>query len=181
MNCFVVCDLNWDNIPLVMKRLSYLREDMRVNILYNKLTNVLSKYCHDNNLNLMRRSIKRTEDLVGILSVMDFCLVFTDFIEYNTPSSFVLETANANNIPCFVFSNTTSKYIYRGEIHEIKFKKVIANLEKRERKNLSHESRLLEFEKIIKNINLDDSVQKLREKYAEISERKQDRSIIIVP
>ncbi len=184
MNCFVVCDLNWDNVPIIIKRLSYLQEGTRVNVLYNKLTDTIVKNCHDKELDTVRRNLrknKETEDLVQILSVSDFCMVFTDFIEYNTPTRFVIDTADANNIPCFVFSNINSDYILRGQTHETKFKKMIKSLEKRERKTLSYETKVESINSSRKEKTYDDVVNTLRNKYSEIKERRASRSIIIVP
>jgi len=184
MNCFVVCDLNWDNVPIIIKRLSYLQEGTRVNVLYNKLTDTIVKNCHYKELDTTRRVLrknKETEDLVQILSVSDFCMVFTDFIEFNTPARFVIDTADANNIPCFIFSNIVSDYILRGQTNETKFKKMIKSLEKRERKTLTCETKVDPINSSIVKKSYEGVVNTLRDKYSEIKEKRESRSIIIVP
>jgi hypothetical protein len=184
MNCFVVCDLNWDNVPIIIKRLSYLQEGTRVNVLYNKVTDTIVKNCHCKELDTARRTLrknKETEDLVQILSVSDFCMVFTDFIEYNTSTRFVIDTADANNIPCFVFSNIIGDYILRGQTHDIKFKKMIKSLEKRERKTLSYETKVEPINNSKVKKSYDEVVNTVRTKYSEIKEHKESHSIIIVP
>ena len=36
MNCLLITDYNWDNMAIISKRLSYLPENIKINLLFSK-------------------------------------------------------------------------------------------------------------------------------------------------
>tara|TARA_B100001175_G_scaffold310101_1_gene312705 strand:+ start:857 stop:1357 length:501 start_codon:yes stop_codon:yes gene_type:complete len=72
---------------------------------------------------------KEKEIIEESLKSIKFCLIFHNFIEYNTMSSLYIQLCIKNNIPYFIFSEHTNKFYLNGDyIYDIKFKTCVRNL-----------------------------------------------------
>lgn len=183
LNCLLVTDYNWDNTGLISKRLSYLSENVRINLFHTSQRASIIKLCNNHNLCVFRRS--DDSELLKILGCIHFCMIFTDFIEYNTHSSFVINACSKNNIPYVIFSNITSSYFYNGEICENKFKKTVSKLEQLEMYCSIDEKidygELVKYNKYKnKSLDMDKITDNLRTAYANITLEREKKSIILI-
>ena len=104
MSCFITTDNNWDNYPIIEKRIKKLKDDIMINACYGKTLPIIDNICSKYNKRIFRRTLKDNQeikDLCDILVNCSFCIVFTDFIEYNTLSSITIKICIDNNIPVF--------------------------------------------------------------------------------
>ena len=185
MNCFVVADTNWDNVPLISKRLSYLSESIRINTPYSKNAENIIKIANKLDLTAIRHSLKRNDEAFGIkncIRFMDLCMVFTDFLEYNNMSHLVIELCKSNNIPCFIFTNFTSDYFYNYEISTIKFKKALKEIKEVIKPRIIQNipSITIENNTLFTKTDISLSIEKIRERYSHLKIQKESRSIILI-
>ena len=132
-------------------------------------------------LHIFRRSIDNKnieESIVKLINTIDYVLVFTNFIEYNTISSFLIETCKINNIPIFIFRENDSGFLYNFEYYNGKFKQLLRSVLKRETK----ESIIFPVIKINKeyavpSVNITCCIEKLRGIYSNIKEKKEEKQI----
>lgn len=127
MNVFLVEDDNWDNYAIISKYIStnYFPETIRIQHVYNKHLQRVSNICTDNNFDIYRRQLDKIDpkkSYYEIIKNMNICIIFHNFIEYTTPSSFVIKICEENKIPYIIVSEHTKKCFLNGEIFEGKFK-----------------------------------------------------------
>lgn len=134
MNCLLVSDYNWDNMPIVMKRMVKIPQDTRMNIFYGNKTEEFSKIIFSHELNLMRRNIKNFSEFA---STIDFCIIFTNLIEYNNHSKYIMDFCEENNVPYLVFTENNSDYFLNMERSDNKISKVIKTFVKRRGKRIT--------------------------------------------
>ena len=133
MNILVVKDLSWDNYALISKRINtkYISPEHRINCFYGKNLKPMETICNQNMLTVVRQQIdkqKIKEILVRILTHTKYCIIFHNFIEYNTISKLVIDICEENLIPYFIFSEHCEKFYFNGVyIEDLKFKKCIKN------------------------------------------------------
>ena len=96
MNVFVIEDDNWDNYAIMSKYISknYLPDNTRIHHVYGKHLPHVSKIIFDNDFDIYRRNIDKDDpkkSFYEIIKNMKICIIFHNFIEYTTPSSFVIK------------------------------------------------------------------------------------------
>jgi hypothetical protein len=65
---------------------------------------------------------------------MKYCIIFHNFIEYNTISKLIIEACEDNCIPYFIFSEHCEKFYFNGKYSEdLKFKKCIKTIDRTKR------------------------------------------------
>ena len=127
MAATIVTDNSWDNYAKIIRRVNNesLKID-KINFFYGKNMKFINELCNKNNFNLFRRSI---EDIKAVLMYSKFCIIFHNFVEYNTLSSHIIEICNLNNIPYFIFSEHCNDFYYNGEyITSKKFKNCVKEI-----------------------------------------------------
>lgn len=127
MNVFVNEDDNWDNYAIILKYISinYLPKDVIINHVYNKHLQTVCNICTDNIFSIYRRHLDCEDpkkSYYEIIKNMNFCIIFHNFIEYTTSSSFVIKVCEENKIPYIILSEHTNKCFINGEIYDGKFK-----------------------------------------------------------
>ena len=127
MNMFVIEDDSWDNYAIMSKYISknYLPENARIHHIYGKHLPYVNKITTDNDLNIYRRSIDDKEPKNSyneIIKNMNICIIFHNFIEYTTPSSFVIKVCEENKIPYIIISEHSRMCFLNGEMYDGKFK-----------------------------------------------------------
>jgi hypothetical protein len=84
-------------------------------------------------MTLIRRPLmtENLQDLIkDSLIHTKFCIIFHNFIEYNTLSGFIIKICSENNIPYFIFSEHCEMFYLNGEyINDTKFKTKVRNIE----------------------------------------------------
>ena len=144
MKLFVITDLQWDNYNIINKKFKKLNDMHTLNVLYNKNLSMLNNCAYKNNLTLIRNTGNNiNETLTRLLSFTDICLIFTNNIEYNTPSYVVLNKCIEYNIPYITISeyqknNDIDFYYSYNKDNNLSFRKLLkrllSNNEKIERK-----------------------------------------------
>lgn len=184
MNCLVVTDTNWDNIPIINKRLSYLSENTRVHVFYSKGIENLIKITSNLNLSVLRHSFKKGSEfnkILECLKVVDFCMVFTDLIEYNNIPNAVMTTCLTNEIPFFSFSNFNEGYFYKGELNNTKFKKVLREIKNTLKPRTIEKHIDVKIENIfIKDTDINKAVYKIKEKYSVLNSLRETKRIKLI-
>lgn len=182
MSVLVATDTSWDNSPMIKKRLESLKEGIIVNAFYGKQLKIIQRYCLENMLHLFRRSIDSKNKEVSILNVLEkitFVIVFTNFIEYNTISSFLIEACELNDIPFFIFRENDTGFLFNNEYHDSHFKKIVKTLVKKDTTDLRLKlpSILINTceNKTPESINI--AIEHLRRRYSGIEENKSQNSI----
>ncbi len=127
MNVFIAEDDNWDNYAIISKYIStnYFPETVRVQHVYNKHLQIVNNICADNNFDIYRRHLDKIDpkkSYYEIIKNMNICIIFHNFIEYTTSSSFVIKICEENKIPYIIVSEHTKKCFLNREIFEGKFK-----------------------------------------------------------
>jgi hypothetical protein len=190
MNIFVAEDINWDNYAIVSKHIStnYLPSDTKINHTYGKHLEKMSNICNNNMLQIMRRILNpgETETTVyNILKTMDLCIIFHNFVEYNTISSFVIEACIKNDIDYIIISEHSDKYYLNGELCTIKFKNTIKTLTLKDRGAYSR--KLIEtgniitiFENVVQPKSIEETIIQIRNSYSRIAEQRKNSSIVTV-
>ena len=127
MNVFIAEDDNWDNYAIISKYVSTnnFPETVRIQHVYNKHLQIVSNICGDNNFDIYRRHLDKIDpkkSYYEIIKNMNICIIFHNFIEYTTSSSFVIKICEENKIPYIIVSEHTKKCFLNGELFEGKFK-----------------------------------------------------------
>ena len=182
MNILLLTDENWDNFAIIKKRISYLEENTRVNVLYTKKTQVISNMCAENMLHILRRSInqkEKEEDLMNLLKIMDYVIIFHNFTEYNNPCSFIREACELNKIPIFIFSEAFSGFLHNDNYFSSKFKKCISEINKTNvAKILKIPSIKIEnYSEFIESKTIENVINGIRNNYNTINNIKETKSI----
>lgn len=191
MNVLVIEDDNWDNYAIISKYISknYLPENTRIHHIYGKHLPHVSKIIFDNDFDIYRRNIdehKPQNSFYEIIKNMKICIIFHNFTEYTTSSSFVIKVCEENKIPYIIISEHTGKCFLNGEIHEGKVKgalkkaatyevfkkfKTIDNLE--EFNNINNKP--LKVRKTLNEIK-----QVIASSYSKIETNRNNKSIILI-
>ena len=117
--------------------------------------------------------------IINVLKNVRCVLVFTNLIEYNTTSAFVIEACRLNGIPFFVFGENTSGFIYNDNYFECKFKNALKDVDNPFNKDteLKIPDVILNKENTKCNTSVDSVIEKLRERYSSIKDSKEKNSI----
>ncbi len=172
MNTLVVSDYTWDNMPVVMKRLAKIPKDTRVNILYENNTGPFSKIVSSYELNLIRRDIDKFSTFADTI---DYCIIFTNLIEYNTHSRYIIDFCEDNDLPYIIFTESDSNFLLNMEKTEIKFSKIIKTFTKTINKKVT--SPFIRDIKFLNTPSIEKVAQDIRKNYARI---RSSRSAIVV-
>lgn len=185
MNILVVNDSSWDNFALVSRRINAkcINPDHRINYFYGKHMQFLTNICNQNTMCLIRRPIikENLEDIiVDSLKSTKFCIIFHNFIEYNTLSSLIIKLCIKNSIPYFVFSEHCDNFYMNGEyITDKKFKKCVREIEFLEREiKLEIPINLEIFTEKTCPKNIQEILNNLRSRYQNIKDTKDSKRII---
>ena len=137
MNILVVKDISWDNYGFISTRINRISPEQRINCFYGQNLKPLETICFQNMLTIIRHQIyknKIKELITRTLTHMKYCIIFHNFIEYNTISKLIIDACEDNCIPYFIFSEHCEKFYFNGiYIEELKFKKCIKTIEMTER------------------------------------------------
>ena len=187
MNCFLITDLSWDNENTIKRRLCKLDKDIKIHSPYSNNIQTIAKVCDQNLLNLYRRSIidnKNKESIMKILEVVDFCMIFHNFIEYNTITNYTIELCKKNSIPYFIFSEHTTEYFYNEEfVTTESFKKKSNKFTKIKNIRIIKD---LDFDYEINNVvnkapnSITAVIEDLRSKHKELEDKKNNKSIVLL-
>lgn len=185
MNVLVVNDFTWDNFAEVSRRINCKCIDPvhRINYFYGKKMKYISNICNQNMFQLLRRTLSKDsidENIKEALNYTKFCVIFHNFIEYNTMSSFIIDICNINKIPYFVFSEHSPNFFYNGEyITDKKFKACVKSIEFIPR-CISFElpNDVVIFEECKVSKDLEKVKIKLKERYSDIDYEKSKKSIV---
>jgi hypothetical protein len=188
MNILIVTDCNWNNFGIVHKRLKSLQSDCNINFCYGPNMQAISNLCAQLMLHLFRRSLiedKLTKSMNEIVKFMDVCIIFHNFLEYNTMSSYVMEVCLHNNIPFYVFSEHNQDYFFNLELNKMKFKSSIKTINVSGIPRKLHEIKEIDttFEickPIVVPSSITDIVKKLRRSYSKIEDDKKEKSTVIL-
>lgn len=185
MNVLVINDISWDNFAIVSKRLnpSSIGSEYRINYFYGKHMSYINNICQQNNLHLIRRSLFEENTKKSIeesLKSVRFCIIFHNFIEYNTISSLYIELCNKNNIPYFIVSEHCERFFLNGEyMAESKFKSCVKKI------NFEYKQIIVEIPPEINFRSakscakkIEDIKNNLRKSYGVLKEKKESRKII---
>lgn len=172
MNCLLVSDYKWDNMPLVMKRISKIPKDTRMNIFYGNKTEEFSRIVLQNELNLMRRNIK---NFSAFASVIDYCIIFTNLIEYNNHSRYIIDFCDENNIPYAVFTEIDNDIYLNMVKTDSKFSKILKTFTKSRTQRVT---KPFEEETFSKITNIDTVRFNLRNRYTAIKSAR--RAIVVI-
>jgi hypothetical protein len=191
MNVFVIEDDNWDNYAIISKYISknYLPDNTRIHHVYGKHLPHVSKIIFDNDFDIYRRNIDKNKPEISfyeIIKNMKICIIFHNFIEYTTPSSFVIKVCEENKIPYIIISEHTRMCFLNGEIYEGKVKgalKKAADYEVFKKFNIVDDSE--EFNNLnnisfreLKTIN--EIKQVISSSYSKIETNRNNKSIILI-
>ncbi len=185
MNVLIVNDVLWDNFALVSKRLnpSCINPNHRLNCFYGKHLRYIASICNQNSLCLIRRALikdKLEECIIDSLKFSKFCIIFHNFIEYNTISSFYINQCIKNNVPYFIMSEHCEKFFMNGEyISDKKFKTCVREITFEERSiNIDIPKQIDFFEQKPCPKNIQEVVNSLRSRYQQIKDEKDSKKII---
>lgn len=185
LSILVVTDIQWDNYPILSKRLSVISEDNIINTFYSKQTEKIANICSDNMLRLYRRylDIDNVNEYIekNICNIIDTVLIFSNRSEINNIPEYMIKMCEKNNIPFFVFSEINSGFLYNNEYYESKFKSFIKKINKRDKTNIIP----VPFPKIyIKTectpMSIKDCLSNIRSSYEKIEEEKRRKAIILL-
>ncbi len=192
MNVLVVIDNNWDNFAEISRRLTSknINPEHRINFFYGKHIKYISNICNQNMLTIIRKSLHQAnieEELKNVLLYTKFCIIFHNFIEYNTLSSILINVCEQNKIPYFVFSEHSEKFIFNGSYVEEKFKKCVVNIE---RKSDISDTFIKLNSADIDKIDLNDNykvpreisqiLNKLKNSYLNLEQEKEKKKIVVL-
>tara|TARA_B100000085_G_C18540875_1_gene511861 strand:+ start:229 stop:750 length:522 start_codon:yes stop_codon:yes gene_type:complete len=132
---------------------------------------------------LIRRPIikENLEDIIAdTLKVTKFCIIFHNFIEYNTLSSLIIKLCTENSIPYFIFSEHIDSFYMNGEhITDKKFKKCVREIDFKEREiNLNEPINLEIFADKTCPKNIQEVLANLRSRYQNIKDTKESKKIV---
>tara|TARA_B100000902_G_C27319991_1_gene923721 strand:- start:3128 stop:3787 length:660 start_codon:yes stop_codon:yes gene_type:complete len=186
MNIFLTEDINWDNYALISKYISsnYLSENVTINHLYGEHLRNVCNICNDNMFKLLRRSIDMKnpkKSIYDILKNMNMCIIFHNFVEYNTLSSFIIEFCEKNKIDYIIISEHIKGFYLNGVLSDNKFKKTICNISS----NIKIPGDLIQIDREINLCkpdfqpkSIEDIIDKLRKNYREIENKRKEKAII---
>lgn len=185
MNVLVINDHLWDNFALVSKRLNprCINPNHKINYFYGKCMPYISNICNQNTMQLHRRPITSEnleEHIKDSLIFTKFCIIFHNFIEYNTLSSLFIDLCEKNKIPYFIFSEHCERFYFNGEyIISDKFKNLVRQINFEERSIIVKiPDTLIHAQEKACPKNIQEVIVNLRAKYKKLNEDKESKSII---
>lgn len=191
MNIFIAEDCNWDNYAKISKYISinYLGENTKVNHLYGKHLEKISNICNNNMLQLMRRVVideNIETSIYNILKTVDMCILFHNFVEYNTITSFIIKACIKNDIDYIIISEHSNNYYINGELSSDKFKKSIKNI-LINKSSSCYNRTIIKTGDIIENPviifqprSIIETINQIRKSYEMIETDKKNKSIVII-
>ena len=187
MNVLIVNDLSWDNFAIVARRLTSkcINPNHRINYFYGKDMLYITNICNQNLFTLIRRPLVEEnlkELILDSLKYTKFCIIFHNFIEYNTLSSFIIQICNENNIPYFVFSEHCDNFYFNGEyINDSKFKNTVRTISFTEKQIdfCIPKFLILDYKKTCPK-NIKEVVNNLRTRYQCIKDEKNSKKILLI-
>lgn len=185
MNVLVVNDFSWDNFALVAKRINpkCINPSHRINYFYGKHMQYISNICGQNMMHLLRVTLVKDREKQSIensLKHTKFCIIFHNFIEYNTITSFYIKTCEENKVPYFIFSEHCEKFYMNGEyMQETKFKTCVREIETSEREIVVNIPPTLIFEQELAcPKNIEEVINNLRSRYQVVKDEKNSKQIV---
>ncbi len=185
MNVLVINDHTWDNFAIVSKRLNSMciNPNHKINYFYGKCMSYISNICNQNMMQLHRRPIigENIKELIkDSLQFTKFCIIFHNFIEYNTLSTLFIELCKTNNIPYFIFSEHCDRFYFNGEYNQCdKFKNVVRQIEFTEKIiNVELPNYIIYSQVKSCPKNIEEIINNLRVKYHKLKEEKESKSVI---
>ncbi len=185
MNVLVINDLSWDNFALVSKRVNpkCINPNHRINYFYGKHMQYVSNICGQNMMHLLRVTLMKDnikECIENSLKHVKFCIIFHNFTEYNTLSSFYIKLCEENKVPYFIFSEHCEKFYMNGEhIPETKFKVCVREIEMAEREITVNIPQILIFaQELTCPKNIEEVINNLRSRYQVIKDEKDSKKIV---
>lgn len=187
LNIGVVCDITWDNYILIEKKIKKIcGETFRLHSIYGKTLTTFDNCCNKNGITLIRHySENICNTIYNMLRICDIWLVFSNLIEFLTPSSLIIEKCQEYNINYIIISEySRNKDYYSFEIKkDLSFKKIINGISPKEK---LHE--IEKFDLKIYNDNFttkqvtpltlnNDIKEKLKSIYDKKSQDKKEKSI----
>jgi len=190
MNVLVIEDDNWDNYAIISKYISknYLPDNTRIHHVYGKHLPHVNKIILDNDFDIYRRNIDKDnpeKSFYEIIKNMKICIIFHNFIEYTTPSSFVIKVCEENKIPYIIISEHTRMCFLNGELYEGKFKGALKKAvffvsKKFKAVDDSEEFNNLNNKPIKKRKTLNEIKQVIASSYSKIETKRNNKSIILI-
>lgn len=185
MNVLVINDLSWDNFALVSKRVNpkCINPNHRINYFYGKHMQCMSNICGQNMMHLLRVTLMKDnvkECIENSLKHVKFCIIFHNFTEYNTLSSFYIKLCEENKVPYFIFSEHCEKFYMNGEyIPETKFKVCVIEIEMTEREiTVNIPQTLLFAQELACPKNIEEVINNLRSRYQVTKDEKDSKKIV---
>ena len=99
-NIGVICDLSWDNYLIMNKYLKKVDYDyFKFHTIYFKNSHIIQKANNDCFVTLIKHSSNNLLEIINnLFNIIDFWLIFTNNIEYLTPSHLVLNKCKDLNV-----------------------------------------------------------------------------------
>lgn len=134
LNIGVLCDINWDNYILIQNKFKKIdNEKFRLHSIYGKSLEIINNCAIKNNLVLVRSfSDSLLKTVYNMLKNCELWLIFTNHIEYNTPTRLIIESCIKYSIKYIViaeFSRYTDYYSFECD-KTLSFKKIINQIYK---------------------------------------------------
>jgi hypothetical protein len=123
---------------------------------------------------------KEKEIVEDSLKCIKFCLIFHNFIEYNTLSSLYIHLCIKNKISFFIFSEHTDKFYLNGDyISDTKFKSCVREIKSTKRSPIVEIPKEIYFsqEKTCPK-NIQEVVNNLRSRYQALRNEKESKQIV---
>ena len=187
----VVCDITWDNFILINNKFKKISpETFCINALYCKTLSIINNCCLKNNLTLIRNySDLLSKTILNMLKICNIWLIFTNNVEYNTPTQMIISLCNQFNIKYIIISeyNRSNDYYSFERDKDLSFKKILNTITKTYNEHISFEHE--EFQdyndlftkKIQVSLLIKQEIRaKLRDTYLDIERQKKERTICLL-
>lgn len=188
----VISDLTWDNFILMNNKFKKINSQIYcINTLYCKTLEIINNCCLKNNLTLIRNySDSLSKTIHNMLKICNLWLIFTNQVEYNTPSQLIISLCEKYNLNYIIVSEySRNNDYYSFDINtELTFKKHLSQIDKHYNFNIlySGEEEFYDY-----NVNFSkkthvsllikpDISSKLKDAYSDIEKQKKDRSICLL-
>ena len=143
----------------------------------------IQKICNNNGLHIFRRCLDlkdKENGIVEICKTVNCVMIFTNFLEYNTVSSFVLDLCNINELSHVIFRENTSGFIINDNYQFSKFKPLIRSMLTCSSKKSFIKCPEMTIEKLKPEkgqLTVESIISRLRSNYKDISRTREERSI----
>tara|TARA_E500000178_G_scaffold293500_1_gene298289 strand:+ start:1255 stop:1944 length:690 start_codon:yes stop_codon:yes gene_type:complete len=187
INIGIITDIAWDNYILVHNKFKKINSEYyRLHSIYGKTLELINRCAIKNNLILLRHySDNLSKTILNMLKTCDIWIIFTNFIEYNTPPRLVIDKCDEYNIKYIIISECNRDNLYSSFNYNnnLSFKKNLNLITKKDTSIVIKEFNDdiyndLYLNKYNLNINISNDIRnKLKDSYDSIYRKKQDRSI----